>query len=335
MSSAADQTAASGGPAPGPGIVRKCPKCLVIQAKLQWRCHSDCPIKQEPFDVGVAGEPRMISTLHEQSYPCPHASCSLVHTWPYLHNCAFPYGEPLKMAVNAHHVSILALDGSRISSAKAAAAHVFGWEMHQGTGNVRPFGGPALASRGQRQTFGINRSPDGQPFAFKRPKGDAVLYVHGFELEPGSAAKNVSIDGCPASTGPLIARLLASDTVTLSFSAETILSDAGRKTVHDNIAALCGLAVEGQPPASAPTLAVMAVDEDKMAQRLGVAELPALSQSRVIEGYVLDGLRVRELIQPLLNAFNWQGVEVLCCRAPFDNLHRVRGLGPWLARVAG
>ena len=86
--------------------------------------------------------------------------------------------------------------------------------------------------------------------------------------------------------------------ICLPLHAEAALDLAARPTVEARIREVCEILLADSADLQRfPPLLVLLVDEQYMAAKLGVPALPGLPSrgNEIADGYVLDGLRLREI----------------------------------------
>lgn len=323
----------------------RCPSCLarVDASHLEWRCPSEeCRLQKGPVDFQSASTPIMDAV--EQSYPCPIKGCFVVHTQPFVKGCDRHFGHNLYAPdEDVHHVIATSPEGNsrtaKLSVAGLSAALLLAEEIvTRGVHPVQPIDVPSRRALDRKAsvrrrgaaaaagTIGVRRSP-----------GNQLLYIHQVMFpQPQSIHTDTTIGKCSRSRMAIAARVGLANTLALALTTEGAIS--ARASIQRFSTELGESLMKGPWQKSPPSLLVVLTDEEQLACHLGADFLPGLRETRedlrgeVLDGYVLDGLQLREPLGPLLE-LPWHRVSVASLRFPLNGPDALAGFGPWLDMI--
>jgi hypothetical protein len=127
------------------------------------------------------------------------------------------------------------------------------------------------------------------------------------------------------------------DVATICLDVCRLLEAAHRRQLRNAAGALAEALrdVAGKNHFSFPELELLTTNQQDLFERLGgthdlryLLQLHPRRRDAVLEGYVLDTLRVRELLVPLL-ALPWRRLRCALAGAPFEDATSVAGLASW------
>ena len=319
----------------------RCPTCLSVvrESDLEWRCPPQCLSPCSPRPYLTEGDPHPVRTRTEQSYSCPIPRCRIVHTWPFVRGCdrRFPLVRPDRAGVD-RHVAILALDQKPETVPAAMSALVRSWSRAESnTGTVVPL---TIASRRLWRfphTLGTAKVSLGwdEPLGFENTVSLARLFLHVPMFDAESLTDRTFAAGdCARLQRGLDDMLRLTDTICLPLCSDSAIEPESRTSVEARIKAagrlLAGTAVE---PAAGPGLLLLVTDEQRLAARVGAAALPGsrTGGDEIIDGYILDGLRLREmLVRHFAKEWIEGRIRTAFCRSLPDDEDDLSGMRAWL-----
>jgi hypothetical protein len=320
----------------------RCPFCVatVLETDLEWRCPPGCMSPGQPRPLRTDGGPRLIQTLLEQSYPCPVLQCRVIHTWPFIRGCDRPFPLIPSSGTSAdHQVAILALDRAAATTATAATALMRSWARYGGNQDAivpLTFASRRVVEAARFYPGGAIGAAAGASMATERTGSLGRLLLRDIRFDPDDRLEGFFQVGTCVRSKQSVADLVSSmDMICLALSSDSALEPASRHMVEARIAEV-GRVLARQPEQSVlpPRLLVLVVDEQRLGARMGVETLPGMQSPEVVDGYVLDGLRLREVLERHLPSDRIRGrvcASLYCTSEGRDG--DLAGVRPWLASL--
>jgi hypothetical protein len=293
-------------------------------------------VKKGPIDFAIGPNP--IAGDSEQSCPCPVAGCFFVHSQPFVKECPRPLALRLHVRdSNVHHAVAISPHGDSRALAALQAALVLGEEI-QGGGRrpVMPVdvaSRRALDRRALVRRRGVAASGRAGYIGVRRASGERLIYVHHFGVrQPQDIGGEAVIEGCPRSRMSVGSRVALADTLALAITTEGAIEH--RDTIKQSADALRSCIDVSAWRHPGPALLIVLTDEEKLADHFGTDALPGLAETSpelrgpILDGYVLEGLRLREPLESLLD-IPWNRISAASVRMPLGGPESIAGLAPW------
>jgi hypothetical protein len=319
----------------------RCPSCLVRvkPSDLEWRCPKDCSLQRPP--AKFLNGPKAIIEEVEQSCHCYVPECSIVHTQPYPTDCDRPFGHYLNWTdEEVHHVVAASLEGNGHSLAALRAALLLGEDIVDRSGQrLEPLDVPSRQALHDRQVVRVAGTVAISPgsIGVRRRPGRRLLYVHHLgSIQAQRKTDTVPIDSCRRQSMTIGLRVAAANSLALAVTTDG--ATAERDAIAGASKKLRETLDKAGWPHPRPSLLIVLTDEERLSSLLGEDILPGLRETRpeqrasILESYVLDGLRLREPLRPLLDA-PWQRCAVGTIRMPLSGLEALAGFAAWFDMI--
>jgi hypothetical protein len=272
---------------------------------LEWRCPPECaePVPPQRFDN--AGLPRLVLTSHEQSYPCPTPRCRVIRIWPFVLGCDRPFPLlPFDRTGNDHHVAILAIDNEHAAIASALAAIIRSWAFSE-RDNVSLVPQNARSRRVWQavrgSATGIAAADFDEPIGIENLETSDRIFIRVVQLGPNERPDQVFLAAaCQRPSRAWSDTLQSMDTNCLAASSNSLLGVESRILAEARIEQVSRLLMDAwRNQSRAPVMLILVTDEQRLAAQLGVPALfgTAKPAREIVDGYVLDGFRLREVLE--------------------------------------
>jgi len=340
-------------------LPRLCPRCLrqLNEDLLEWRCPAHCERTNErSLALALSGaDPVPIISRHEQSWPCPRDTCPIVHTTPFPKGCSHALDEPLFAGRNLRrHVAVVALD--REPPTRRIACGLLVQVLRRGAAPTELWRGA------EPETQAALRSPAMRTYrpwmALERVPDRLRVYLHDITPvgrapgrdwdEPGSI-QDARLPASASCNGSFVDKMRFFDDIVVCAGARSLQAEQAREDIAMRIAALAQSVTRERTAISGVRLVIGLLDDPRRSMfhddGLALPEseehpLDGISDQDLdaaIEGYTLDCLRFRELLDPLIG-HGWRDVCAMLMLPspghgdrPEPAGHGIRAMSSWRA----